>query len=343
MEIYKPIKDFEDTFHVSNFGNVKSIKTNVLRKPRISPNGYKTLYLKTKNKTKNLTLHSIIANAFIEKPISNYKLIVDHIDGNKLNNNINNLRWASYSENVKNSYITNLNYQNIKKAVYKINKDNNNIIEKYNSIKEACVKNNNISYCGIIQCCKNKQITSAGYKWKYVENTKNILDEQLYENDEQFILIDNIYDDKFVNYAISNYGKIINIQKNIIMKITSSSSYSKICLSNIDKKSKDYLVHRLVAYFFINKFDNSKIINHLDENKLNNYYKNLEILNNCKENSQYSCGKKIIQYDKITNEIINIYPSIKDAARKLNLDCSKISRYVNNISKSCSGYILKFE
>lgn len=156
-------------------------------------------------------------------------------------------------------------------------------------------------------------------------------------------MINNIYNDKYVNYAISNYGKIINIQKNIIMKLTNSTGYSKICLSNIDKTVKDYLVHRLVAYFFISKFNNSKIINHLDENKLNNYYKNLEILNNCKENSQYSCGKKIIQYDKITNEIINIFPSIKDAARKLNLDCAKISRYVNNISKSCSGYILKFE
>jgi len=96
MEIYKPIKDFEDTFYISNFGNVKSIKTNVLRKPRISPNGYKTFYLKTANKIKNLTLHSIIANAFIQKPISDNKLIIDHIDGNKLNNNINNLRWGNF-------------------------------------------------------------------------------------------------------------------------------------------------------------------------------------------------------------------------------------------------------
>ena len=76
------------------------------------------------------------------------------------------------------------------------------------------------------------------------------------------------------------------------MKLTNSTGYSKISLWNIDKKCKDYKVHRLVAYFFINKFNKEKIINHLDENKLNNYYKNLEILNNCKENSQYSCGKK---------------------------------------------------
>ena len=41
----------------------------------------------------------------------------------------------------------------------------------------------------------------------------------------------------------------------------------------------------MIYYFFINKFNKEKIINHLYKNKLNNYYKNLEILNNCKENS----------------------------------------------------------
>lgn len=88
-------------------------------------------------------------------------------------------------------------------------------------------------------------------------------------------MIDNIYDDKFVNYAISNYGKIINIKKNILMKLTSSTGYSKISLYNTNKKCVVYKVHRLVAYFFINTFDKEKIINHLDENKLNNHYNNL--------------------------------------------------------------------
>ena len=329
MEIYKPIKDFEDTFHISNLGNIKSIKTNNIMKDTISKNGYKTICLKKSKFQKNLTVHSLIANGFIEKPITNDKLIVDHIDGNKLNNNIDNLRWITYSENVKNSYITNLNYQNKKKAIYKIDKNTNNIIEKYDSIKDVCTKNNYLYDRGIIQCCKNKQISSGGYKWKYVEDKINILDNKLYEKDEQFIIINNIYNDKYVNYAISNYGKIINIQKNIIMKLTNSTGYSKISLWNIDKKCKDYKVHRLVAYFFLNKFDNSKIINHLDENKLNNYYKNLEILNNCKENSQYSLGKKIIQYDKITNEIINIFPSIKEASKKLNSHIIYIYKYIN--------------
>jgi len=52
-------------------------------------------------------------------------------------------------------------------------------------------------------------------------------------------------------------------------------------------------------------------------------------------------GKKIIQYDKKTNEIINIFPSIREAAIKLNLHNTKISNYLNNISKSNDNYVLK--
>jgi hypothetical protein len=46
MEIYKPIKNFEDTYYISNLGNVKSIKTNKILKNSISTNGYKTIFLR---------------------------------------------------------------------------------------------------------------------------------------------------------------------------------------------------------------------------------------------------------------------------------------------------------
>ena len=94
-------------------------------------------------------------------------------------------------------------------------------------------------------------------------------------------------------------------------------------------KKKDYKIHRLVAYFFINKYEQDKIINHIDENKLNNYYKNLEILNNKKENTTYSLGKKIYQIDMKTNEIINSFNSIHKASKTLNLSFQNISYCVN--------------
>ncbi len=83
-------------------------------------------------------------------------------------------------------------------------------------------------------------------------------------------------------------------------------------------------MHKYGCKFFINKCDNDKITNHLDENKLNNYYKNLEILNNRKENLTYSLGKKIIQIDMKTNKIINKLDSICEADKVLNLDFQNV-------------------
>ena len=70
----------------------------------IGINGYKTVALRKKNsndiKQKNYLVHRLLALTFIENK-NNYH-IVDHIDGNKLNNNLSNLHWSSYSKNVKN-------------------------------------------------------------------------------------------------------------------------------------------------------------------------------------------------------------------------------------------------
>ena len=56
MEIYKPIKNFEDTYYISNLGNVKSIKTNKILKNCISTNGYKTILLRKLIKKKKFNI-----------------------------------------------------------------------------------------------------------------------------------------------------------------------------------------------------------------------------------------------------------------------------------------------
>ena len=337
MEIFKKIIDYEEIYEISNLGNVKSLRTIKIIKQHIGVNGYKTVALRKNSndiKPKNLYVHRLLALSFLEN--KNNLSIVDHIDGDKLNNNLNNLRWSSYSDNVKNGHLTNKNYNNKKKEVYKMN-INHDIIEKYDSIKDAKTKNNYNYDTGIIRCCKNKQQLYDNFKWKYVID----IETQEFNNDEIFTKINKIYVNEYSNYAISNYGKIYNIKKNIYYKITESSGYLKIQLIDNDGNKNDYKIHRLVAYFFISKNDENKIVNHKDENKLNNHFKNLEWLNDRGENIRYSMSKNISQIDPKTNIVINTFLTIKEAEKQLNLPIGNISKCINKKRKTVGGYIWK--
>lgn len=281
-------------------------------------------------------VHRLVALNFLNN--DNNNKIVDHIDGNKINNCLDNLRWVTPSENVKNGHINNQNYKNKYKSVYKMDKDNN-ILEKYESVKNAMIENNYTYDGGIIKCCKGKQKVFNGFKWKYVNenNDKNIINK-----DEYFVDIDKIYDDEYNNkYSISNYGKIRNNNINLIYKLSNSSGYYKIQLIDINGKKKDYLIHRLVAYFFISKENKEKFVNHKDENKNNNYVNNLEWLNTKGENIIYSSGKKIVQIEPKTNKIINTFNTIKEAEKTLNLSVGNISKCINGKRKSFKKYIWK--
>ena len=102
-EIYAQIKDFPD-YCVSNLGNIKYIKTNTILKQRFDKYGYKRVNLYDKNR-KILTkrTHRLVIEAFKEN-VEN-KLCVDHIDNNRENNNICNLRYATHQENTRNRVI----------------------------------------------------------------------------------------------------------------------------------------------------------------------------------------------------------------------------------------------
>lgn len=112
-ELWKPVAGFEDRYQVSNLGNVRSIQTNhgkyqekLLKQNRTSTSDYAYVKLTVKDKTTQHSVHRLVAKAFIPNPEN--KPTVNHIDGNKLNNNACNLEWNTYSENLKHAHSTGL-------------------------------------------------------------------------------------------------------------------------------------------------------------------------------------------------------------------------------------------
>jgi len=95
-EIFKTIEGFPN-YSVSNLANVANQKTGRILTQSLNMNGYKYVVLSLNGKRYTKKVHRLVAKAFIENPCN--KPCIDHIDNNRTNNNVNNLRWVTKSEN----------------------------------------------------------------------------------------------------------------------------------------------------------------------------------------------------------------------------------------------------
>ena len=92
LESYKIIDGFE-SYEISDEGNVRNIITKRILKPQQYKGGYCTVKLYNDDKSISKNIHKLVARAFIENP--DEKTCIDHIDNDKTNNNVNNLRFKS--------------------------------------------------------------------------------------------------------------------------------------------------------------------------------------------------------------------------------------------------------
>lgn len=177
MEKWVDVKGYEGLYQVSNFGKVKSLKRTrknhsklqiveeKIKNTRVDPQGYLMLDLYKDNKAKTTRVHRVVAEAFL--PNVDDKPTVNHKDGNKANNHVDNLEWASFNEQNNHLYGSGLkSKENIDKAVKAMNKANRkgvmciNTKKKYKSVTDAA-RSVGLSPGAVSMACSGKR-KSAG-------------------------------------------------------------------------------------------------------------------------------------------------------------------------------------
>lgn len=172
-EIWKDIQGYEKLYQVSNFGKIKSLpkktkmknqytEKEMILKPTKNRYGYYYVDLcNGKNNKKKYLIHQLVAKAFIPNPES--KPQVNHKNGIKTDNTLNNLEWCTAKEN---------NIHAIKNGLRKI-KAVLQYDKQGNFIKEwECVADTNLKH--IYEVCNGQRKSAGGFIWAYKENIKDM-------------------------------------------------------------------------------------------------------------------------------------------------------------------------
>lgn len=178
-EVWKPIKNFEE-YEVSNYGKIRRIKyenrgnkaqyklPNYI-KFREDKDGYLRCDLSKKGKIKRFMVHRLVAQNFLNN--DNNLPCVNHIDGNKQNNNVNNLEWCTVRYNNLHSLklgLRDMKNNKLSKQVEQYDLEGN-LINTFKSSNDA-KRITGFSQGHISECCRGEIKQYNGYVWKYKIN-----------------------------------------------------------------------------------------------------------------------------------------------------------------------------
>lgn len=162
MEVWKDIKNYEDLYKISNTGKVYSMarpKAKGKELKQVVRHGYSRVTLLKDKKTKSIAVHRLVASHFVSG--EEESLVVNHIDGNKSNNNYSNLEWCTQAQNI----------HHFTKSGKVVQFDlSGNKLRVWNSALEA-EKTCGFDNSAIIKCCRGKRPHHKNFIWEYEKTT----------------------------------------------------------------------------------------------------------------------------------------------------------------------------
>ena len=153
---WKPIEGYENLYLISEEGDVWSIKRGKMLKTQDNGKGYLFVGLHKDGKVKYCYIHRLVADAFIDNPYDNKE--VNHIDGNKHNNRVDNLEWVTRLENARHAQDNGL----YGKAIRCV--ETNAIYSSMTEVK----RQTGIWHTAISEVCHGRRKTAGGYHWEFV-------------------------------------------------------------------------------------------------------------------------------------------------------------------------------
>ena len=193
-EIWKDVPGYEGEYMVSNYGKVLFVGRYIARNTgaltctephlltwRTNKDGYAQVDLWKSNKSKRMYVHRLVAISFLDNP-NNYPCI-DHIDTDKLNNYIQNLRWCNHSMNNSNP-LTREHFNKtcislrvmgrwIQREVIGINIIDRDDIRAYTTISES--KKDGFNPSQVSACCLGKRKTHKGFEFHYLSDYESLI------------------------------------------------------------------------------------------------------------------------------------------------------------------------
>lgn len=180
MEEWKPVVGYEDSYEVSNYGRVRSVDRIIVDKNGVESFHRGFMKKQTDNKVRGKAgylvvrllsngvgitrvVHRLVAEAFI--PNENNLPTVNHIDGNKQNNHVDNLEWVSFADNNIHALHTNLRSPR-GTPIRQLSVDGK-VLGEYKSTYEAS-RQTGVGICSISNVLNGRTKTGGGFRWERI-------------------------------------------------------------------------------------------------------------------------------------------------------------------------------